>query len=78
MEKLIEHKHEENASAVPNKQLQDQQRRTHIHVYVSFKKIPQEQEDGVLDESRHVVNEQAVPVLGLADELRIVDFQLNS
>lgn len=48
-------------------------------MYMSvLKKIPQEQEDGVLDESRHVVNEQAVPVLGLADELRIVDFQLNS
>lgn len=77
MEELIEHKHEQDGCAVANEQLQNQQRRAHVHIDVSLVKIPHEQEDGVLNESQHVVHQEPVPVLGLADEVRVVDFQLH-
>lgn len=78
MEELVEYQHEQSGRAVPNEQFQNQQRRAHIHIDVGFVKIPHEQEEGVLNESQHVVHEQPVPVLGLADEVRVIDFQLHS
>lgn len=57
MEELIEHEHEKNGCAVPNEELQNQQRRTHIHVDVGLEKIPQEEEGGILNESHHVVHQ---------------------
>lgn len=77
MEELIEHKHKEDGCAVANEQLQNQQRCTHVHIDVGLVKIPHEEEDGILNESQHVVREQPVPVLGLADEVRVVEFQLH-
>ena len=77
MEELIEHNHEQNGRAVPNEQLQHQQGCTHIHIDVSLVKIPHEEEEGVLDEPHHVVHQEPVPVLRLADEVGVVDFQLH-
>lgn len=63
VKELIEYQHEENASAIPNKQLKKQEWGTHIHIDVSLVKIPHEEKEGIFNESQHVVHQWLVPAL---------------
>lgn len=78
MTELVEDQHEEDADGVGYQQLQHQQRGADELVEVCFIDVPQQKQRGVLHKTQHVVHSHAVPVLGLIDEVRVVEFHLHS
>ena len=77
MTELVEDQHEEDGDGVGHQQLQHQQRGADELVEVCFVDVPQQEQWGVLHEAHHVVHSHAIPVLGLIDEVRVVQFHLH-
>lgn len=78
MTELVEDQHEEDGDGVGDQQLQYQQRGTDELVEVGLVDVPQQKQRGVLNETQHVVHSHAIPVLGLIDEVWVIEFHLHS
>lgn len=78
MTELVEDQHEEDGYSVGYQQVQHQQRSTDELVEVCFIDVPQQKQRGVLHKTQHVVHRHAIPVLGLIDEVRVIEFHLHS
>ncbi len=78
MAELIENQHEEDGDSVGYQELQHQQRGADELVEVCFVDVPQQEQGGVLHKTHHVVHGHAIPVLGLIDQVWVVEFHLHS
>lgn len=77
MAELVEDQHEEDGDGVGQQQLQHQQWGKDELVEVCFEDVPQEKQWGILHKAHHVVHSHAIPVLGLVDEVRVVQLHLH-
>lgn len=74
---LVEDEHEEDGDGVGDQQLQHQQRGADELVEVGLVDVPQQKQWGVLNETQHVVDSHAIPVLGLIDEVLVAELHLH-
>ena len=74
---LIEDQHEEDADGVGHQQLQNQQRRADQLVEVRSVDVPQQEQRGILPKTQHIIHSHAIPVLGLVDEIWVVELHLH-